>query len=106
MTLPAASAAATVPALALSAALAVLGATPLAAAQDETPMPLTYAVFEEAIAHGDLSRCPDALAGPDRFCRVTIGHDAIHVFAFTFAGDSPLVGHAAFDAELLDEVLK
>jgi hypothetical protein len=63
---------------------------------------MTYPVFEEAIPHVDLAECPSSLAAEDRFCRATIGGDMIHVFAFGFDGDQPLLGYEAFSTEVLD----
>ncbi|MCL4189907.1 MAG: hypothetical protein KJZ85_20095 [Rhodobacteraceae bacterium] len=76
---------------ALPAALAAaLAALPAAAFE------MTYELFEAAVPHLDLEDCPAALSGPDRFCRLAIGHDAMHVFAFAVEGAQPLVGVESF----------
>ncbi|WP_300030793.1 hypothetical protein [uncultured Roseobacter sp.] len=87
----------------------IFGATclaplPLTAAETE-PMPLTYAVFEASVPHVDLETCPEGMAGEDIFCRATLAHEELHIFAFATDGDSPLVGFASFDAERLPELL-
>lgn len=52
---------------------------------------MTYAIFEEAVAHADLPACPADL-DPDRvFCRLTLANDAAHVFVFALEGDQPLL---------------
>lgn len=80
----------------ISPALAALVAT---TAFGETPaMPLTYDIFEGAVAHLDLETCPTGLPQEGSFCRAAILHDTVHVFAFSQAGDSPMIGYAAYDA--------
>lgn len=76
---------------------ALLAATVMAApALADTPMPLTYEVFETAVAHVDLQTCPAELARDGVFCRATLNHDEVHVFAFSFDGDSPMIGFATY----------
>ena len=79
----------------LALALFPLGAS----AQDA--IPLTYEVFETAVPHVDLEACPTAMEAEGVFCRATLNHEQIHVFAFAETGDRPLVGAATFDADLL-----
>ena len=76
-----------------------------AAAETPAPMPLTYEAFEAAVPHVDLANCPASLQATDTFCRATLANDAIHVFAFSLNGDSPLTGFASFDAEALPGLL-
>ncbi|MFA7433063.1 MAG: hypothetical protein WCZ72_05045 [Gemmobacter sp.] len=83
----------------LAAAALALSALPVLA--DEA-MPFGYGIFEGAVPHLDLETCPAELAGENRFCRLTIGHDEVHVFAFSRDGDVPLVGHASWHADDLD----
>ncbi|WP_212524698.1 hypothetical protein [Actibacterium sp. MT2.3-13A] len=71
----------------------------------DAPLPLGYATFEEAVAHFDLDECPAALAGPERFCRVTLNHGDIHVFAFAEAGDQPLVALRSYPGSALPAAL-
>ena len=62
---------------ALSAALSL----PVMAAE------FVYADFEAAVQHLDLDACPAGLVEMPAFCRVTLGHDSVHVFAFAEEGD-------------------
>ncbi len=62
----------------------------------EQQLPLTYDVFETAIPHVDLEKCPAELPQSDSFCRATLKHDEIHVFAFSENGDNAMVGFATF----------
>ena len=76
--------------LALSAALSL----PVAAAE------FVYADFEAAVPHLDLDACPAELVEVPAFCRVTLGHDSVHVFAFAEEGDHHfLVMRTYFDDE-------
>ncbi|WJY21220.1 hypothetical protein QTA57_15820 [Fontisubflavum oceani] len=86
--------------------LLALSLPTLALADNPEPMPLSYAVFEAAIPHMDLAECPRDLAAEDRFCRVTVSHDEVHVFAFSYDGDSPFVGHATYPADGLEALLQ
>ncbi|KIC26544.1 MULTISPECIES: hypothetical protein [unclassified Leisingera] len=86
------------------ALIACLAAAPAVAA--ETAMSMTYGLFETAIAHTDLDSCPAQLAKPDTFCRATLRHDEIHVFAFSRDGESPLVGFASYSFDELARHLK
>ncbi|TDE35254.1 hypothetical protein E1B25_17770 [Antarcticimicrobium sediminis] len=87
----------------LSALVLALLALP-ALAQD--PQPLTYAMFEAAVPHVDLETCPDSLPQQDSFCRASVKHSEIHVFAFSEYGDSPMIGFASFPADQLGLLLK
>ena len=78
------------------AALAVLALLALPAAAQETPCPMTYAEFLFAVPTVALPECPDSLGGIDYFCRATVGNEALHVFAFDYAGEQCLVGVASF----------
>ncbi|TDK47504.1 hypothetical protein E1832_11310 [Antarcticimicrobium luteum] len=80
-----------------------LAALPALAAD---PLPLTYEQFEAAVPHVALEKCPASLPQQDSFCRAAMQHSEIHVFAFSDAGDSPMIGFASFPAVRLDTVLK
>lgn len=86
------------------AALALAGATAVLA--EPTPMPLTYAQFEAAVVHVDLESCPEQLRQAGTFCRATLNHDEIHVFAFSKEGDSPMTGFTSYPADTLGALLK
>ena len=75
------------------ALLAALLATP-ALAQD--PLVLSYPVFETAVPHADLDHCPKGLPQEQSFCRATLKHDEMHVFAFSENGENPMIGFATF----------
>jgi hypothetical protein len=75
----------------------------LAAAEDATPF--TYEMFEAGVTHVDIEVCPTALAGPNRFCRVTVANDKINVFVFSDQGDQPLLAFQSFDAALLNGLM-
>ncbi len=66
---------------------------------------LTYAMFEQGVAHVDLEVCPEPLAAPDRFCRATLVGGMINVFAFTEAGEQPLVAFQSWDAGLMNGLM-
>ena len=83
--------------------IACLASAPALAA--ETPLPMNYGLFETAVAHTDLNSCPERLAQADTFCRATLRHDEIHVFAFSRTGDNPLVGFASYSFDDLAEHL-
>ena len=70
-----------------------------------TPLALTYATFEQAVAHVDLEVCPEPLAAPDRFCRATLVNGMINVFAFSDEGEQPLVAVQSWDAVLLNGLM-
>lgn len=80
--------------IALAAALAF--ATPALAQQAACPLP--YKVFETAVPHLDVETCPASVDGKGAFCRVTLGHDAMHVFAFAESGDQCLRSVTSFEA--------
>lgn len=73
---------------------------------DEPPLPFIYEHFEAAVPHVDLAQCPEKLAGEGRFCRVAVVNDQINVFAFTEAGDQPLVAFASWPADLLTGLME
>ena len=83
--------------------IACFAAIPAFAA--DTPVPMTYGLFETAVAHTDLDSCPAQLATQDTFCRATLRHDEIHVFAFSREGENPLVGFASFSFDELAQHL-
>lgn len=72
---------------------------------DQTPLPMEYELFETAVPHVDLVECPVALQNPGTFCRATVHHDEIHVFAFGEDGDQPLVGFKSYPFEKTASVL-
>lgn len=82
-------------------ALATLIFAAAPALADEAPLPFTYEDFEAAVPHVDLAQCPETLAGEGRFCRVTVINDKINVFAFSEAGEKPLVAFGSWPADLL-----
>jgi hypothetical protein len=57
----------------------------------QTACPMTYATFEYAVPHLDLQACPAEFARTDRFCRASVGGDALHVFVFSHEGEQCLV---------------
>lgn len=67
--------------------------------------PLTYDIFEASIPHMDLETCPIALQTENVFCRATLHHEELHVFVFSFDGDSPMVGFQTFPAEGIETLL-
>ncbi|MCV2880804.1 hypothetical protein [Actibacterium sp. XHP0104] len=83
--------------------LVALLATP---AYGTEPLTFTYEMFESAVTHADLAECPPELAGENRFCRATLHLDALNVFAFDDAGDTPLVAFQSYDASDLHSLLK
>ncbi|MEP4035890.1 hypothetical protein [Pseudophaeobacter sp.] len=87
----------------LTTSFASFGLAPSASANETAhPLPFTYETFETAVPHIDLEACPAALPQVDSFCRATVHHEEIHVFAFSYEGDSPMVGFASYSAEGLD----
>ncbi|MDA5094491.1 hypothetical protein O2N63_10375 [Aliiroseovarius sp. KMU-50] len=78
---------------------------PIAAHADPKPMPFTYEQFEASVSHLDLEQCPSALPQENTFCRASIHHEEFHVFAFSYDGDSPLVGFKTYEAEGLEAIL-
>jgi hypothetical protein len=87
------------------AALLIGLASTAAVADEPTGLTLDYATFEAAVPHVDLDTCPPSLSSADRFCRATLAHEQIHVFAFSMEDDSPLVGFASFEATELPALL-
>lgn len=85
--------------LLLSAMLAV--AASLAQAQG-----FTYAQFEVSVNHIDLENCPEQLAADGVFCRATILHDGVHVYAFEEEGDMAFVDMVTFDEDSYDVTFK
>jgi len=76
-----------------------------AAAQEHTPAPMTYEMFEQAVPHVDLAACPAPLAAVGRFCRLTAHNDALNVFAFSEDGDQPMVAFQSWPSDLLDGLM-
>ncbi|UWQ89341.1 hypothetical protein K3727_10885 [Rhodobacteraceae bacterium M382] len=72
--------------------LALLASPALA----QGPLPLTYDVFETAVPHVNLDQCPKELPQEQSFCRATLNHDEIHVFAFDQEGENPMIGFATY----------
>ena len=66
----------------------------------------TYADFEVSVPHIDLDACPDGLAEGDVFCRVTMNHDALHVYVFATEDDQPFVAVHTFFEDDFDLMLK
>lgn len=81
----------------------LLLALPVAALALPAAAQLVYNDFEIAVPHLDLDACPVEMAeaaGQPVFCRVTLGHDSLHVFAFAEDGDRPFVAmRTYFDDE-------
>jgi hypothetical protein len=73
---------------------------------DETrQIPLSYVIFEAAVAHIDLESCPADFAQEGVFCRATRAHEEVHVFAFSTEGNGLLAGFASYDATDLPKLL-
>ena len=81
-------------------------ALPAAAIAGPEAVLLTYDQFEAAVPHVDLESCPSDLVHPATFCRATLNHDEIHVFAFSEDGESPMTGFASYSADTLGTLLK
>ncbi|MFO1166046.1 MAG: hypothetical protein U1E55_12930 [Paracoccus sp. (in: a-proteobacteria)] len=79
-------------------------ATP-ALAQDTTPLPMTYDIFEAAVPHIDMSDCPPDLAAEGRFCRLVLLNDQLQIFIFSEEGEQPLVAYRAMPSKVLAKVL-
>lgn len=88
---------------ACTTAALIFAAAPLWA---DTTTPLTYEQFEAAVPHTDLETCPDALAQEDVFCRATMRHEEIHVFAFHNEGENLFAGFKSYPADGLSALLK
>ena len=67
---------------------------------------LTYAEFEPSVTHLDLETCPEAVERRDVFCRLAIGHDAVHVYVFAEDGENALVDMVSYESGEYDIVLK
>lgn len=65
--------------------------------------PLSYEVFEAAVAHVDLERCPAEFADEEVFCRMTLANGQAHVFVFSMDPDTPLL--AIKSLELTEDLL-
>ena len=74
--------------LLIALGIAALAATQAAA---QTQCALTYPIFENAIPHLDLEKCPADLARAGAFCRVTTASDQVHVFVFEEKGKQCLL---------------
>lgn len=57
----------------------------------QTQCALTYPIFEGAIPHLDLEKCPADLARAGAFCRATTANDQVHVFVFEEKGKQCLL---------------
>ncbi len=88
---------------ACSIAALILAAFPALA---DTAALLTYEQFEAAVPHVDLETCPDALAQEDVFCRATLRHEEIHVFAFDNDGENLFAGFKSYPADGLTALLR
>lgn len=84
----------------------IAGLTATAALANDPAVPLTYDVFEASVPHADLDTCPENLPQTETFCRATLHHDEIHVFAFSENGDSPMVGFTSYPLEAIASHLK
>ncbi len=84
----------------------VLGVSATALAADPAPQLLTYPTFELAVPHVDLETCPASMQVDDGFCRATLANDGVHVFAFAYDGDSPMIGVAHFEADEMAAILQ
>jgi hypothetical protein len=60
-------------------------------ANAQSACPLSYKVFEFAVPHLDLEKCPKDLAKAGTFCRASTANDAVHVFIFEEKGDQCLL---------------
>lgn len=63
----------------------------------QTACPLTYRVFEFAVPHLDLEKCPADVARDGVFCRASVGNDAVHVFAFAEKGEQCLLAVKSYN---------
>jgi hypothetical protein len=61
--------------------------------------PLTYEMFETAIAHVDLESCPAEFNSEIVFCRMTLNEDQAHVFVFPYDGDQKLLAIKSYGLE-------
>ena len=73
---------------------------------DPMAQTMTYEIFEAAVPHVDLEDCPAAVAGDDRFCRMAMLNEQLHVFAFAESGDQPMVAFRSWDAHVAAASLK
>ena len=71
-----------------AAGVAMLTATHAVA---QSQCALTYPIFEGAIPHLDLEKCPNDVARAGAFCRVTTANDQVHVFVFEEKGKQCLL---------------
>ena len=85
--------------------LALIGLSTVAHAGTDI-YPLTYEAFEVSVPHMDLENCPAGLQIENSFCRATLNHEELHIFAFSYDGDSPLVGFKTYSAEGIEALLK
>lgn len=72
----------------------------------DTATPFTYKMFEESVPHLDVEVCPKALQGSNRFCRVSLANDALHVYAFSTDGDQPLLGFQSYTKDKYELLFK
>jgi hypothetical protein len=75
----------------IRALLALFIASAAAEAHAQSTCPLNYKIFEFAVPHLDLEKCPKDLTKAGTFCRVSTANDAVHVFVFEEKGDQCLV---------------
>jgi hypothetical protein len=80
-------------------------ALPALALAEEVPLPFTYTMFEQSVPHVDLAVCPEPLAAPGRFCRITLFNDEMNVFVFSEEGDQPLVDFRTWSSDLLEGLM-
>jgi hypothetical protein len=74
--------------------IATVAAVP---ANAQSACPLSYKVFEFAVPHLDLEKCPKDLAKAGTFCRVSTANDAVHVFVFEEKGDQCLLSVKSYN---------
>jgi hypothetical protein len=74
-------------------------------AAETNEIPLSYEIFEAAVAYIDLESCPADFAQEGVFCRATLANEEVHVFAFSTEGESLLAGFASYDATDLPKLL-
>ena len=60
---------------------------------------MTYELFETAVPHVDLERCPLEFDGEANFCRMTLAEGRAHVFVFSHGEDQPLLAIKSYDLE-------
>lgn len=76
-------------------------ATGMTANNAETPLPMTYEVFEATVPHVDLAECPAVLAAEGHFCRLGLASEQLTVFVFAEDGDQVLTGVRSWPADVV-----